>query len=148
MIQFFLTIFSFGFLSAIATLLVQALLYTPMNLLSWADIVILVSFVFLEELFKYLFLNQLLKRKLLKTSPLLIGIFFGLGFFCVEFLLIYTNPQENPFSIQILYILLIHIITSLLWTKALLQKKYFIPIIALALSFHLLYNLSIYFFFV
>ncbi|NCU42365.1 MAG: hypothetical protein EOM19_06650, partial [Candidatus Moranbacteria bacterium] len=86
MIQFFLTIFSFGFLSAIATLLAQVLLYTPMSLLSRADIIILISFVFLEELFKYLFLNQLLKRKLLKTSPLLIGIFFGLGFFCVEFL--------------------------------------------------------------
>ncbi|NCU41896.1 MAG: hypothetical protein EOM19_04215, partial [Candidatus Moranbacteria bacterium] len=86
MIRFFLTIFSFGFLCAIATLFVQILLYTPLNLLPQANLVILISFVFLEEFFKCLFLNQLLKRKLLKTSPLLIGIFFGLGFFCVEFL--------------------------------------------------------------
>jgi hypothetical protein len=148
MIRFFLTIFSFGFLSAIATLLVQALLYTPMNLLPRADIVILVSFVFLEEFFKCTFLNQLLIRKIFITSFFPIGLLFGMGFFFVEFLLIYANPQENPFSIQILYILFIHIITSLLWTKALLQKKYFIPIIVLALSLHLLYNLSIYFFFV
>lgn len=148
MIRFFLTIFSFGFLSAIAALLVQVLLYIPMNLLPRADIVILICFVFLEEIFKCIFLNQLLIRKISNTSFFPIGFLFGMGFFFVEFLLIYASSQENLFSLQILFVLFIHVITSLLWAKALIQKKYISFLVVLALLLHLLYNLSLYFFFV
>lgn len=166
----YLTIYIFGLLAAFLALIIEIVsAISPITVkldsarhvgllaeyfLTWAGIIPLVLIAAIEEVARYTFLRQFVRRFRVSDAPfgltekLLLGTIFGLGFASLEAFLILEGQDHNPSGLQLTGIVLLHVCMSILFSFLLLKSstpKLFHTLftLGLAILLHTAYNLGI-----